>query len=233
LSPYDESPGEGSDPRRENNRGSSDLKRALQSPPTWVVLLLGLSLVVGACSDSGTQAQNDGEASTNEESVTVAPSYSEAEIVINVDLTDEGFEPSTVFLPAGRHVRLVLRNTGRAEHHFRVARLIPADVRWFLVPEIDEDEVESLSPEELERYGITDDIDDLEHVLHHLNPSFVPFRETSRAGITPLKNEVHGYAHAGRTELMTFFPLNTGRFVVEDVLHPEITGTVVVFEPPA
>jgi len=209
------------------------VRHAKRAARSWFIVLAAFAFVAAACSGSDDSATDGTSADAPEESVTVTPDYDGGEITVNVVLTDEGFEPETIFLPAGRHIRLVLRNRGKAEHHFRVARLVPADMRWFLVPEVDEAEVESLDEAELARLGITDQVDDLEHVLHHLNPSFVPFREESRAGIKPLKNEVHGYAQAGRTELMTFYPLNTGRFVVEDVLHPEFTGTVVVFEPPA
>jgi hypothetical protein len=36
----------------------------------------------------------------------------------------------------------------------------------------------------------------------------------------------------GSTDAISFYPVNTGRFEVEDVLFPEITGTVIVFLPP-
>lgn len=161
----------------------------------------------------------------------VLPNLDAPTVVINITLTDEGFEPSTVFIPAGRHIRMVLRNRGFSEHHFRIPGLVPVSMTWFQPSELDEYDIETMTKEELASYGITDDdMDNLEHVLHHLTPQFLPAKPESPSGITPLFGEVHGYASAGDVEIMSFFASNTGTFVSEDVLFPEITGRVVVFE---
>lgn len=191
---------------------------------SWLVALLTLSMALAGCSGS-----NSDESET--ESAFVDPDFGSDPIVINVSLGEEGYDPETLFLPAGQRVKLILRNRGRSEHHYRVAGLIPAEMTWVLFPEIDAYDLDSMSPEDLEALGLTGDIDDVEHVLHHLTPVYVPYREESPAGIKPLANEVHGYVTVGKTDVLDFFPTNTGTFVVEDVLHPEITGRVIVFDP--
>jgi hypothetical protein len=190
---------------------------------------LAISLVIGACSsdpeeDAASATTAVPTASTPAEPVTVTPDYASDPFVVNVRFTDEGFEPSTIHVPAGRQVKLVLRNHGRFEHHYRVIGLPAADIRWYQVPDVDEDE---LLAAEMEG-GF---VGDIEHVLHHITPEFVPFKPESRLGIRPLATEVHGYAHAGGDrEVILFYPLTTGSYVVEDVAWPEITGKLVVFE---
>ena len=192
-------------------------------------MLVALSLAVSSCAGFfGTT--DDAPVS---ESITAEPDYSAETIVLNVALSDEGYDPETIFLPAGQRVKIVLRNRGRSEHHYRVAGLIPAEMTWVLFPEIDAYDLDSMPPEDLEALGLGGEIDDVEHVLHHLVPVYVPFRAESPAGVKPLANEVHGYVTAGKSDVLDFFPTNTGTFVVEDVLNPEITGRVIVFDPNA
>lgn len=161
----------------------------------------------------------------------VNPDTSLPSLTVNVAISDEEFIPSTIFLPAGRHVRLIVRNRDNVEHHYRVIGLIPAQLAWEVKPVITEEELESMTPEMREDLGVVGDIDDPEHVLHHLSPTFVPFKAESRSGIKPLPNEVHAYVYAGVGDVVTFYPISIGEFQVEDVLHPEITGRVVVFDP--
>ena len=68
-------------------------------------------------------------------------------------------------------------------------------------------------------------------MLHHLLPTLSLTKPESLHGIKPIAGEVHGYAQRGEFDTMFFFPLQTGRYEAEDVLNPEITGTVVVFLP--
>jgi hypothetical protein len=188
--------------------------------------VLAVLLLAAACSEGS-------EGAPAQESVMVQPDLSLPPLNVNVVLTDDGFEPDTIFLPAGRQIRLVLRNRGTKEHHFRIEGLIPGQLAWMLVPELSEDEIDSLTEEQLMEYGleVTDvsDASELEHYLHHLKPTFVPTKETSPAGVKPLGTEVHGYVTIGTTDTLSFYPLNTGTFKSEDVLFPEITGTVIVF----
>lgn len=164
--------------------------------------------------------------------VVVPPDLGGKEFLVQVAMTDDGFEPGTILLPAGRHVRLVLRNRGSTEHHFRVKKLVPVEMRWLLEPDLDISNIDEMSDAELAEYGLTGEDatdEDVEHILHHLEPTFVPGKEKSPSGIKPLPTEVHGYAVVGGHDVLSFFALTTGRYEVEDVLHPEITGTVIVF----
>lgn len=190
-------------------------------------LAVALILTVAACTGSGSAGSTN---TVPPETVFVEPDYGSDMVVINVTITDEAFEPPTVFVPAGRPIRLVLRNLGTTEHHFRVIGLIPADLGWYLAPDITPEELAGLPPDEQERLGVDLAIDDPEHTAHHLMPTFVPFKDTSFMGVTPLPNEVHGYTQVGTSDILSFFATNTGTFKSEDVLHPEITGRVVVFE---
>ena len=194
---------------------------------------LVLALVAGACSSDDGSESGAGSTGREQEIVTVQADLSMPPLNVNVVLTDDGFEPDFIFLPAGRQIRLVLRNRGTTEHHFRIQGLIPAQLRWMLTPEIDESEVDDLSLEELMDLGIgpvdASSEADLSHLVHHLTPSFVPTKPMSPTGIKPLGTEVHGYVTLGATEVMTFFALQTGQFISEDVRFPEITGRVKVF----
>lgn len=185
----------------------------------WLTALATLALVAGACSDTASTSAPEAV------SVVVPQDVTADEFLVNVILTDTGYEPETIFIPAGRPIRLVLRNRGETEHHYRVAGLIPSDLRWRLEPQLDTYDLES-DPEFADAY-----VDDIEHILHHLTPTYVPFKEESRSGIKPIGNEVHGYTHRGTIDVMTFYALQTGSYDVIDELHPELTGTVVVFDP--
>lgn len=145
---------------------------------------------------------------------------SEYQITVNIELTDTGFEPATIYIPEGRGIQLVLRNRGTTEHHYRVAGLVPTHLTWLATAEYNLSQLQD-RPE---------DISEAEHLLHHLI-AFVPFRDESPFGVQPLGTEVHGYAGPRDREIMRFIAVNTGTFPVEDVLHPEITGRVVVFAP--
>lgn len=206
--------------------------------------LFALIVLVGACSAVLTLAFSSdddvplaaGDDPSEPQSVLVQPNRQAEAFTAQVSITDEGYDPPVLYLPAGHHVRLVLRNHGTTEHHYVIKGLVPGELRWMLVPEIDFYDLESMPEDELADYGLAGvDLTDQslleDHLLHHLTPSFVPYKEASPAGIKPLGTEVHGWVHLGITDTITFFPLNTGRFEVQDVLHPEITGTVVVFLP--
>ena len=195
----------------------------------WAVVV-ALSLVLAAC-NAGSDGSGENSSDTADGGqVLVTPDLTVDTIVVNVAMTDTGFEPSTIFLPAGRHVELVLRNRGEHEHHYRIAGLIPFDLEWYVYPDMDGYVLDEMTDEERADLGIDEDEPDLDHVMHHLVPNAVPFKGPSMSGISPLPNEVHGYAQRGQKDVMGFFPLSIGEFVVEDVRYPELTGRVVVFE---
>jgi hypothetical protein len=193
----------------------------------WLVVV---ALVATSCiSDAG----SEGDPSSDQDagaSVMVQPDYEADEFVVNVLLTDQGIEPATIFIPAGPSIRLILRNRGTSEHHFRIAGLIPQHMSWLRPPDVSGFDIDSMTPEQLAELGIENSSEDVEHVLHHLAPSFVPFKGESPAGIKPLPTEVHGYALLGVSELMSFFAVNTGVFEARDVLYPEFTARVIVFD---
>jgi len=141
----------------------------------------------------------------------------EVYLTINVALTDDAMQPSSIFVPLGRRVRLVVRNRGSSEHHYRVVGLVPKDLLW-LAQDL---------PGESAASTITD-----EHADHHEEISFVPFRFASMAGVRPTGNEVHAYALPGELDAVSFTATKTGTFSVRCPLHPRIVGTLTVFSTP-
>ncbi len=190
----------------------------------WATAFAAFVLLASACS-ADTSSQPDSLATTTTTSVMVPADPDAGVFIANVNMTDAGFDPAILFLPAGRYVRLVLRNRGEEEHHYRVVGLIPAQLRWLRPADLDEDQIESSE----EFVGVYED--DVEHVLHHLAPSYVPFKEESPAGIKPIGNEVHGYAATGKIDVVAFYALETGTYEVVDALFPEIKGQIIVFDP--
>src|SRR5688572_17290572 len=61
---------------------------------------------------------------------TVSPGGPADYLTLNVDITDAEIRPSVMFVPTGHPVRLVLRNRGTTEHHYRVVGLVPDDLFW-------------------------------------------------------------------------------------------------------
>lgn len=180
----------------------------------WRRLLVGLmpvGLVLAACSNPAGVSSEANVAAPQGEPATPLDEPVEF-LTINVDITDDGIQPPSIFIPAGRRVQLVLRNRGSAEHHFRVPRLVPKDLLWLARPEGAREE------------GVTDE----EHERHH-DASFVPFRARSPAGIRPMGDEAHAYAAAGGMDVILFTATNTGTFSVQCPLHPGIVGKVTVF----
>lgn len=188
----------------------------------WPRVLVGLLLAVlvlvacsGATGESGVTPVPQGEPTPVVDlegpDATLLPDQRVMPLTINVVMTDDGFQPSSIFIPVGREARLVVRNHGMTEHHYKVEGLVPGDVLW-------------RAPAAA---SVTEEED--EHLAHHPGASYVPFRSTSRAGIKPTGDEVHAYAAAGGLDVILFTATNTGTFLVQDPLHPEIVGKVKVF----
>ena len=208
--------------------------RKFHASAKLMIALSAFALVATACS-SGDSSGELLVAGGNRERVTVQPDLTATALNVNVRLTDEGIEPNIIFLPAGRPIRLVLTNHGSTEHHFRIKGLIPTQLRWMEVPEIDEYDIESMSSSDLIAYGIEEaanitDEAELAHYMHHLIPSFVPQKAASPTGIKPLGTEVHGYVIRGGKDVMEFFALQTGEYPADDVRFPEFTARVIVFD---
>lgn len=178
--------------------------------------VLALTLVLIACTGGADLSQKGVSNKDKEITPPVEPTAvvdsDDRYISITVIVTDEGFQPPSIFIPVGQKVRLVLRNRGSTEHHFRVLALKIRDLKWLapLAADVGED-------------------DDAQHEAHHMVTSFVPFRDTSPAGIKPLGDEVHAYAQAGGQDMVIFTPTDTGNFLVHCPLHPEIIGHVIVY----
>ena len=134
-------------------------------------------------------------------------------LTLNVDITDAEIRPSVMFIPTGRPVRLVLRNRGTTEHHYRVVGLVPDDLFW-------------ISPaDDAPPNGVSDS----EH--NHHNRQFVRQRAMSPAGIRPTGSEVHAYAPGQRgTDAVFFTTSEIGTFVVQCELHPEHAARLTVFD---
>lgn len=137
------------------------------------------------------------------------------ELTINVTLTDDGFQPPAIFIPAGRRVKLVVRSRGTTELHYRVLGLVPRDLLWISEP----------------KGGREEGVSEEEHEHHHA-AGFVRWRSKSPAGIRPIGDEVHAYAEAGGVDVVSFTPTNTGTFLVQCPLHPQIAGKATVYEVP-
>lgn len=132
-------------------------------------------------------------------------------LTMNVELTDTGFSPEVVSLPAGRPIRLVVRNRGQQEHHYHVQGLVPVQMLW-LAKTLDD------------RAG-----NQLDHVAHHAGDLVDYHICTSRAGVCPTGKSVHAHAEASEIDVVQFTPATTGTFQAFDPLHPDLRGTVIVF----
>lgn len=134
-------------------------------------------------------------------------------LTLNVDITDAEIRPSVMFVPTGHPVRLVLRNRGTTEHHYRVVGLVPDDLFW--VSAADDEQPDGAS--------------NSEH--NHHSRQLIRQRAASPAGIRPIGSEVHAYAPGRRgTDAVFFTASQTGTFVVLCDLHPDKVGRLVVFD---
>ena len=133
--------------------------------------------------------------------------------LVNVEISDAGLQPSTVFIPAGRPVQLVLRGRDRTEHHYRVVGLVPDELSWV-----------AAAPS-----AMADDVSDDDHAHH--NSTFVQSRDASPSGIRPTGDEVHAYVSPAETaDVVLFSATQIGTFVVRCDLHAEDIGKLVVFD---
>lgn len=201
----------------------------------WRSILIGLLpivLVLAACTattdegssqagasvQQGEAANGDPAAVVNLEKLRAVSSDQPLDYkTINVRITDDGYQPASLSIPLGQRVKLVVRNHGRTEHHYKIVGLVPGDLRWRVPAEMSEEEMTS---------------EEDNHDLHHAG-AFVSMRSASPAGIQPTSHEVHAYAEGGGVDVVLFIPTNSGTFTVQDPLHPEIVGQVTVFVPEA
>ena len=131
-------------------------------------------------------------------------------LTVNVYVTDAGFEPASIAIPAGRAVELVLRNVGADEHHLKVAGLAATGLM------------------RLSRVEVVAAVDG--NHAHDHGGSLVPIgSSTSSAGIRRSGNEVHAYAFGGGMDVIVFTATKSGAFKMHCPLHPGLTGRVEVY----
>lgn len=176
----------------------------------FLVAAVSFALALAGCSTS-TESEP-----VSEPTVVYPPNFELRTINLNIDMTDTGFDPGEIHIPAGRSIQLVLRNRDTVEHHYRVIELKPAEMIWL-----------ALEKPDVAEAGVTEE----DHESHH-SKDFVDFRGTSPGGVRPTLTEVHAYAPGHAVDVVRFFAQTTGVFEVECVLHPEEErGTVTVFAP--
>lgn len=134
-------------------------------------------------------------------------------MLLNVSFGPDGVSPSTLSIPLGREIQLVLRNRDVVEHHYHVQGLVPHYLLWLAKPGLVSDAGTSADGEE--------------HA-HHGNGELVEYHICT-GSICPTGDAVHAHAKPGEMDIVSFVALDTGRFEVRDPLNPGITATVVVF----
>ena len=140
-------------------------------------------------------------------------------LTLNVAVSNDGPEPSTVFIPAGQPVQLMLRNRGTTEHHYRVVGLTP-DELWWMAP--------GAAGETTSPMAASAAADDHDHHSRH----FVTTKPASPRGITPTGREVHAYVTlANNIDMVLFTASQPGTFDVVCDLHPHKAGRLTVFDP--
>ena len=205
-----------------------------RSSATAVLAAFACLLAACATSASGATVAPPTSAAGPTVRETFVPDYFAPAFNANVTITEEEVSPPTLFLPAGRLVRLAIKSRTPDERHYRIAGMPVTEVRWLMVPEYTVFELEQMTPEEQEAIGFDPNKTDADHLLHHLQATMMPMRDASPGGIQPLPGEVHGWIDGHGTELITFYPLTTGRYDVDDPMHPGAPiASVVVFAPPA
>jgi hypothetical protein len=183
-----------------------------------VVVVAAMTLTVAACG-GGEATSDDGRANTDASATTepapIPQDWERVLITLNVEVTDAGFEPASISIPAGAGIQLLMRNHGTTEHHFRVVGATPARLLWVARPDT----------------GIEDGVTEEDHEKHHLI-GYVDWRGTADSGIKIAADEIHGWSRPTEMEIMRFIISEPGTYQFEDVLFPELSGELTVFEQP-
>jgi len=135
---------------------------------------------------------------------------SDAERVITVVATDDGFEPKEIEVAAGEPIVVVFQNESEVEHHFHVLDLDPENLRWVKVP----DERRTLATYD------RDVLETAERITGHICDS--------DTGICQLATNVHLHADPGTFDAVGFVAAQAGRYQVVCPLHPAMVATFVV-----
>ena len=148
---------------------------------------------------------------------TYRPDTEAEAVTVNVDVSEAGFKPADVRIPAGPSIQLLLRNRGNGEFHYRAVGLNATEILWLAPPE-----------DMVREAGVSDDA----HETHHpKDRDFVDWRGTSPGGVKPTLKEVHAYAAGKGVDVLRFYALPPGTYQVVDPLHPDLRGTLTVFAP--
>jgi plastocyanin len=141
-------------------------------------------------------------------------------LTVNVELSDEGISPAVVAIPAGREVKLVVRNRGTTEHHYHVVGLAPQGL-WRITTE-----EASLTRESNDAIATSAAEDDHAHHGASLG-AYV-----SQAGVVPAADEVHAFAQGGGggMDVLFFTATTPGTYEVHCTLHPDMVAQMMVFE---
>lgn len=180
-----------------------DKRRPVMMRAFAVALLGAAVLVTASCGAGGDR--------------TYQPDENAPGVTVNIDVSEKGYEPADVTIPAGPSVQLILRNRSTDEFHYRVLGLEATELLWLAAKE------EDVVREE----GVTDE----DHEGHHAK-DFVEWRGTSPRGVKPTLTEVHAYAGGTQmVDVLHFYALKPGKYHVTDPLHPELKGTLTVVAP--
>ncbi len=142
-------------------------------------------------------------------------------LTVNVELTDEGISPAVVAIPAGREIKLVVRNRGATEHHYKVIGLAPQGL-WRITTEgasVTRDSNDAMEVVAAE-----------EHDDHHNHGASLG-AYLSQTGITPAADEVHAFAQGGGggMDVLFFTATTPGTYEVRCPLHPDFVAHLTVF----
>lgn len=142
-------------------------------------------------------------------------------LTVNIELSDEGISPAVVAIPAGREIKLVVRNRGTAEHHYKVIGLAPQNL-WRITTEGASDT--SQSNDAMEGVSAED------HDDHHNHGASLG-AYLSQAGVTPAADTVHAFAQGGGggMDVLFFTATTPGTYEVRCPLHPEMVAQLTVF----
>lgn len=165
------------------------------------LLAIGVVLAVGCSPDSKSQGYK--------------PDPDAPAVTINIDVSESGYEPANISVPAGPNIQLILRNRTADEYHYRVVGLNATQILW-LAPKDDMPREDGVSEED--------------HEAHHAK-DFVDWRGKSPQGVRPSLTEVHAYASGRQVDVVHFYALTPGTYEVSDPLHPTIKGSLTVVRP--
>lgn len=199
-----------------------------------LVGLLPLALALAACAGAAATPAPAADGAPRDVPYNVVRQYVEGAasprdsavtyLTVNVDADDSGFQPATVTVPAGVQVKLVFRNRGTTEHHYRVLGLVPTDLQ-FLVASPGENVLADPTPTQPVANAAPAD----EHEHDHDHGSFSGARSlTTPGGVRVTGDRVHAWAQATGIDEVMFIAAKTGTYDVSDPRHPEITGKLIV-----